>query len=338
MVKKPISNDVKSKVSLVIYFDKTLHGWHYYCILFLFAIVLLSIIYYLNGTTKVLTPLSLQKTKTDISNQIDIIDLQEDSKQNFTCIKTKYLLHIVRTTICLHDKDFISNLLLKEGIWEEHLLVKILGFLIRYPEMSFIDVGANIRTYTMFVASLGRFVLAIECFKPNIDRIRKAVQIEKAQGNVVLVGNAIFSESGQYLQLKHFPENFGGQEIIMNSTVNHSNNDIYAVKTVRFDDILPILQKKNIRNAIMKVDIQWSELFLCETGTETFHYVNLPIVLMEWAVHVEYKDRMRVLLNCFIRRGYVATADMCKTLSENDAFHAWPVDIYWVKMNQSEIC
>ena len=181
-------------------------------------------------------------------------------------------------------------------------------------------------------------MLAIECFRPNIDRIRKAVQIERVQDKVVLIGNAIFSESGKYLRLEHFPENFGGQEIIANSHVNDSNNDIYVVKTMRFDDILPILKKKNIRNAIMKVDIQWSEVFLCETGTETFDYVNLPIVLMEWAVHQHYKDRIRNVLICFARRGYVATADMCQTLDKENAFHSWPVDIYWVKMNRSEIC
>jgi FkbM family methyltransferase len=148
--------------------------------------------------------------------------------------------------------------------------------------MSFIDAGANIGTYTMFAASFGRLVLSIECFKPNIERIRKAVQIEKVQDKVILIGNAIFSQSGKYLQMKSDPYNVGSQAIIVDSNMNNSDTDMYVVKTIRFDDILPILKEKNIRNAVMKVDIQWSETFLCESGNETFDYVNIPVVLMEW--------------------------------------------------------
>ena len=143
-LEKSISNDVKSKLLLKIYFDKIFHWRHYYCMLFLFVIVFLSITYYSTGTIKVLTLSNFRQMETTISDQLDIIDLQEDTKENFTCIKTKSLLNVVRTTVCLHDKDFISNLLRKEGIWEEHLLIKILKFLIQYPQMSFIDVGANI--------------------------------------------------------------------------------------------------------------------------------------------------------------------------------------------------
>lgn len=317
------------------------------------GINILVTVYYFNRTVTILailnplietTIVSQAENKpvsqvSGLSKHVNIINLREDTKENITCITTKYLLRIVRTTICLHDnRDALSNIIKKDRIWEERFLVEVLGLLIRYPQMSFIDTGANVGTYTMFVASFGRFVLSIECFKPNIERIRTAIQIEKVQDNVVLVGNAIFSESGKYLKMKSDPTNVGSQVVIPESNMNNLIDDMYAVKAMRFDDIFPILKEKNIRNAIMKVDIQWAEVFLCQTGNETFDYVNIPIVLMEWDKGANHKDRMVIVINFFKERGYLPTEDMCKVLVESEALTSWPSDIYWVKMNQSEIC
>lgn len=276
---------------------------------------------------------------SNISKHLNIINFEEQTTENITCIKTKHLLHIVQTTICLHDsRDAMSSVINKDLVWEEKLLTPLFGLLIRYPHMSFIDVGANIGSYTLFTAALGRFTLSIECFRPNINRIRKAVYMEKLQNNVILVGNAIYTQPGIYLKMKSDPYNVGSQAIIVDRNVNDSNHDDYIVKTMRFDDILPILKGKNVRDAIMKVDIQWSEVFLCETGKETFDYVNIPIVLMEWDPVPHYRGRMSNVLDFFIGRGYVPTKDVCQVLNKAEAFKSWPGDIYWVKMNLAELC
>ena len=145
-------------------------------LLLLLMILICSIVYYSkNMPTKLMVmyipisePIYAQTPKP--YKQLNIINLREDSKENCTCIKTKHLLHLVQTSICLHDdRDAISNAIQKEGIWEERYLIELFGVLIRYPQMSFIDVGANIGGYTMFAASFGRSVVSIECFKPNIE-------------------------------------------------------------------------------------------------------------------------------------------------------------------------
>jgi thymidylate synthase len=135
-------------------------------------------VYYSNNVTTVLPTLSIQATErngsqmTIVYGPVTIIDLQENSNENFTCIKTKHLLHIVQITICLHDDtDAVSKIIRNERIWEEQYLIELFRFLIRYAQMSFIDVGANLGSYTMFTASFGRSVLSIECSKPNIDMI-----------------------------------------------------------------------------------------------------------------------------------------------------------------------
>ncbi|CAF3843921.1 unnamed protein product [Adineta steineri] len=276
----------------------------------------------------------------DLPNTVNLVNLQEETNENYTCIKTKQLLSIVQTTICLHDsRDAVSKEILEKKIWEEKYLIKLLEFLKRYPQMDFIDAGANLGAYTMFAASFGRHAIAIECFKPNINRIRKAVQIEKLENNVTLIGNAIFSRSDHFLKIKSDPYNVGSQAIIIDSIVNDSLiNDTYVVKTMRFDDILPILKSKNIRHAIMKVDIQWAEIYLCQTGDKVFDFVNIPVILMEWDIGARHDTRMRYVLKYFLGRGYVATVDMCKILDKNNALRFWPSDVFWMKMNLSEIC
>ncbi|CAF3786339.1 unnamed protein product [Adineta steineri] len=276
----------------------------------------------------------------DLPDTVNLVNLREEINENYTCIKTKQLLSIVQTTICLHDsRDAVSKEILEKKIWEEKYLIKLLQFLKRYPQMDFIDAGANLGAYTMFAASFGRYAIAIECFKPNINRIRKAVQIEKLENNVTLIGNAIFSRSDRFLKIKSDPYNVGSQAIIIDSIVTSSLiNDTYVVKTMRFDDILPVLKWKNIRHAIMKVDIQWAEIYLCQTGDKVFDFVNIPVILMEWDIGARHDTRMQYVLKYFLGRGYVATVDMCKILDENNALRFWPPDVFWMKMNLSEIC
>lgn len=269
---------------------------------------------------------------------LNIIDLKKQNDNNFTCITTKRLLLVVRTTVCTHSLvDGVSKSIINNKIWEENLVSSIISLLGRYPDAAFIDAGANIGTYTMFAAAFGRDVISIECFKPNLERIKKAIQIEHLENKVVLVGNAIFSESRKYLKIESIPGNIGGQAIIVNSTVQNTS-DIFVVKTIIFDDIFPLLQWKNIRRLIMKVDIQWSEVYLCETGSRIFTTIDIPVVLMEWAVVPQYKNRMQKALECFTARNYIATKDMCTPLDHKAAYHSWPFDIFLVKKNSIRMC
>ncbi|CAF0815434.1 unnamed protein product [Adineta steineri] len=328
-----------------IHLHKLLFRHNYRSILLILWIFILSFLSYSNTILQSETfPGEIEKLikyeVKNLSQAVNLINLQEEINENYTCIKTKQLLSTIQTTICLHDsRDAVSQEILEKKIWEEKYLIKLLEFLKRYPQMNFIDVGANLGIYTMFAASIGRYVISIECFKPNINRIHKALQIEKLQDNVALISNAIFTISGQYLKLKSDPHNIGSQAIIIHSSMNYSAiNDTSIVKTLRFDDILPVLQTKHIRHAVMKVDIQWSELYLCLTGDKVFDSVNIPVILMEWDVGAGFHDNIRYILKYFLKRGYVATVDMCQILDEKDALYSWPPNIFWMKTSLSKIC
>ena len=163
--------------------------------------------------------------------------------------------------------------------------MRILEVLLRHPHLDFIDVGANIGGYTMYAAALGRFVMAIDCFAPNTQRLHRAVQLANVANRVVLIQNAIYSHSGLVLRLQKNANNIGAQgiELSTKGAINRTvTSDPYLVKTIQFDDLLPLLISRGVRGAIMKTDIEGSENFLVESGSRMFETLEIPFVQMEW--------------------------------------------------------
>ena len=286
-----------------------------------------------------LCALRILVSKATASSVVNAIDLSTPISDNFTCVKTKRLLDVVRTTLCIHDStDHISAAVVRDKIWEEVNLGILFRVLFRYPDLAFVDVGANIGTFTMFAAELGRPVMAIECFQPNYQRIAKALQLENVTEKVSLIGNAIFSRSNQTLRLNSVPSNIGGQGVEFQNSVNQSLGGPYTVTTIRFDDVLPILQQRKFRSVIMKVDIEGSEHYLCSGGSEVFDYLDVVVILMEWANIKLVQEHALTVLEFFTKRQYIATTDTCHEIKIIDAFTTWPWDIYWVKINRLNTC
>ena len=265
---------------------------------------------------------------------LDIVNLSSSIPANVSCLKTKPLANLIRTTVCVHSTtDYVSQNIMANKIWEEDRLTNLFRVLLREPTFSFIDVGANLGVYTMFAAALGRSVVAIECFRPNIIRIVKAIQLENAQDRVVLIGNAIFSATGQYVKLESIPSNIGSQAVLGNLSIAHPSTDPFIAKTIRFDDILPILKQRQVKGAMMKVDIEGSEHILCETGHQVFEQFNISVVQMEWQYVQRFRVRGEIVLKFFEEHRYIPTLDMCQRLNPMEAFQRWPFDVYWMKQH-----
>jgi FkbM family methyltransferase len=230
-------------------------------------------------------------------------------------------------------------------IWEEYGVTQILRLLIRYPHLDFIDIGANIGTYTMYAAALGRFVLAIDCFAPNLARIQQAIQLTNVGNRVVLVQNAIYIRSGEFLPLSVVKDNIGAQAIEapnnQKNTVhvpnNRSTSDPYVVKTITFDELLPIFIARGVRGALMKIDIEGSESFVVQKGGRVFEKLDIPFVQMEWHIVRQHADRVKVILDFFIKLNYDPMTCACGKL-DPAKYSSWPSDICWIKQNFSNFC
>jgi FkbM family methyltransferase len=284
-----------------------------------------------------------------MSSNIQLIDMQHTVERHFSCMKTKALVNNISTSICVHN--YRNDIYVSEAyrnnssIWEEEQVSRMLQLLIRHPDLDFIDVGANIGTYSMYAAALGRFVLGIDCFRPNLLRLRRASQLANVSDRVVLVQNAIYRDSGRLLRLSINTMNVGGQGLYIVSNLNRTylgnssrwTRNPYIVTTIRFDDILPILLAYRVRAVLMKIDIEGSESFVVESGYRVFDTLNIPYVQMEWMHTVKYPERVRVVLNFFSQRHYLPMTDQCQPLKLTEC-STWPIDVFWLKQNRSGFC
>ncbi|CAF1266105.1 unnamed protein product [Adineta ricciae] len=273
----------------------------------------------------------VEKVQKLSSSSINIVDTTQPLTTNITCVKTKKLFDLYHSTICVHDyEDYVSEIVRKDHIWEEDYIVRILQILIRNPSLDMIDIGGNIGTYTMFTAgALGRFTLTIECFKPNVERIIRAVQIENVHNRVVIVHRALYSKSGEYIQLSQ--ESPSGLQI--KNAISKNSQDDYIVQTVQLDDLLPILIQRNVRAAIIKIDIEGSEVYLLESGRKVFQQIDIQLVMMEWGngLRKTYADRYEKIVNYFEELHYITTDVDCNILDVTDWRTTWPGSVYWIK-------
>jgi FkbM family methyltransferase len=236
------------------------------------------------------------------------------------------------------DRD-VSGLLISSGIWEENLVTHFVRILSIHKQYAFFDIGANIGIYTMYAASLGcSNVISIECFRPNIERIRRAIELEHVQKRVILIPHALYNKSNVYLSLRaNIPNNIGSQRLT--NEVAKNDKDPLVVKTIRFDDLISIVNERNIHDAIIKIDIETSEHFLCETGERMFNQINIPFVMMEWANIKTIPIRANLIQLFFINRHYIPyNPETCQPNSNTD-YHQWKTqDIYWIKQNYIHLC
>jgi hypothetical protein len=105
------------------------------------------------------------------------------------------------------------------------------------------------------------------------------------------------------------------------------------VQTIRFDDLLPILKKQGVRSALIKIDIEMSESYMCETGSKVFEQINISFVMMEWRHHrVNHQKRYQFIVDFFTQRNYIPTDKNCKELKISRWLEPeWHGNVYWIK-------
>lgn len=267
-----------------------------------------------------------------VDSHVHIIDPDRPSlNRKFPCIRTKRILNLFESTICIYYKgDTISSVVAESRVWEEAEVTRILRILIRNPHMDMIDIGANIGGFTMFTAgALGRFTLAVDCYLPNIERIARAVQIQRVQNRVVLVQNAIYSTAGEDLKIEN--EDPSGIRL-SNDTYKKTRTGYFIARSIRFDDLLPILQKRGVKTALIKIDIETSESYMCQTGSKVFQQIDIPLVMMEWhSWRINHQKRYQYIVDCFTQRNYTPTNEDCEQLKTSEWLKKWPGNIFWIK-------
>ena len=272
----------------------------------------------------------------DFSAQLDV----EDNRL-YECVPTKVIPEL---KICLypsHDDQYVSGSIRTQGAWEPGITAAIESALRKFPQATFLDIGANIGMHSLVVAKRGRTVLAVEPKRDTIKRLHKSVNINKLQDRFTLVENAV-SDSRTSMTLHTPLNNQGGSTMLELRNGPHE-----TIETILFDDLLEVFSGKE---AVVKIDIEGAEAKALKMSDKFFEKVKVRVIFMEWGSwkivvqrkeyrKVAYKEILAVIRKltsrgfrpCQISRFLDFSADDLHFLS----FHnmtKWPYDIMWVRI------
>lgn len=139
---------------------------------------------------------------------------------------------------------------------------------------NFLDVGANIGTYALTLASAiketGRRVIAIEAMPPILKHLQAGVVANKAE-NVVLFPYAI----GEPVQVDEVemalnPTNKGGSTVVGNKPWSQGAAEKFSVGLTTLDSMLVVAQEELSNVFYAKVDIEGNEGRALAGGQELF--------------------------------------------------------------------
>ncbi|XP_013418164.1 uncharacterized protein LOC106179176 [Lingula anatina] len=210
--------------------------------------------------------------------------VSEKEWEKIGCVSLKVHPNI-STPICIYNMtegDPLSNMLSRGTLWQPQLVKEMIEILKRDPELQLIDLGANLGTWTLSAARLGRKVLAAEMFPPTVIRLYKSIKIGNLLDLVTLVPKAL-SDIKENVTIYLCGNNKMGTNIVKNAKVmrNCGLASPYVANTITMDDLTAYLPN-GLKKAFMKIDIEEMELRVFNRSEHFLKTVDIPIILMEW--------------------------------------------------------
>jgi FkbM family methyltransferase len=205
-------------------------------------------------------------------------------------ITKKKLSHF---TIMLHEGEYqgLSPHIGSDGLYEPAetcLIQKIL-----HPNMTFVDIGANIGWYTLLAASKvgskGR-VISFEPEPLNNNLLKQSIALNNFQ-NVILLQKCLSNCNGK-TKLFLAGQNFGAHSIVRQTSTRPTNID---VDTQKLDQALTELGISNID--VLKIDVEGAEPIVLE-GARQIISKGVKHVLFEWNLD-EWQNRINFLKDIF---------------------------------------
>jgi FkbM family methyltransferase len=267
-----------------------------------------------------------------------------DVYADIRCIKSKVILN-KSTNLCVHhNADLVSREFVRYGIFEKHMVTRFLNYSINNPDWLVFDIGAQLGLYSLFCASAGARVLAVEPFYDNQVRLQKAAVLSGTYSLIRLVKNALSNKRNEIKRLNKRINNVGAQALLPNQTYSlefknslQSDESKYYVRTILFDDLIDHVpfnkQNKRFKKAIMKIDIEASEPYAFEHAAKLFDRIEICVIFMEW-INLKNKDYLEKerdkMLDFLYSRQYTPHNEY-ETLLLRENYKKWSFDVIWKK-------
>ena len=278
-----------------------------------------------------------------LHKSINLVDLSKfEPTVDFECPLVRHEERAFNACVYTAEQDVhVSKAMLQGSYWEGSSVSKILRLLRADAGLQFVDIGANIGAYTLAVGHAGVKVLAVEPNPETLRRLRRSLTIGNILEHVTLLHNAVSNEHVD-IELGMDVVNRGDTFLVSNISCSGLAGGRRClqttVKTITIDDLLPLMTASR---AVMKIDVQGSEIRVFDESTASKFFENIDVVaiLMEWE---NYKVRSKYspescekFLSFFYKRNLNVYDTDFKKLGKN--FDNWPWDVILLKVNTSVI-
>ena len=275
----------------------------------------------------------------------------------FNCVNAKF--RTVQFPMCIYqiyEDVWISKAIASDGLWESEHVEKVITELDKERmsgRVGFIDVGANLGSFTLAAAHLGFSVVAVEPTPKSVRRLMSSVIRGGVSHRVKLVSAAVSNTRETFYEKIDYSNQ--GRATLVNETeckdpnwsmVADRVNGFYTpyicdlntpIHTVFLDDLLPLM--RSYHKVVLKIDIEGHEYLALRKASKMFSSIDVVSVHMEWIFYklmaqsnmTETQPVVDLMLDFFTSRHYIvehgyggASLDMRQWLD-------WPDDITWRK-------
>ena len=251
---------------------------------------------------------------------------QKTQTSNKRCVPFKVKNGTSTTPICIFDPGvdrMISSYINDYGTWEPDLIEIVTDILTLNRDLLFVDLGCNLGTFTISVASLGTKVIAVDVLPTALENLQESLKRGNLEEQVIILNNAISNQSGT-VNIKVIEDNPGGSFIKNEKT----NEETIAIESIQLNNLVDLVDGKDV---FLKMDIEGSEWSALASGVDFFNELNVRFILMEWMLH-KGNTSGRQIIEFLISRGFIPYLDY-KTgkllKAERSAF--WMDNILWAK-------
>src|SRR6218665_2666141 len=202
---------------------------------------------------------------------------QFDNQSDVKCINVTFVN--LTFPMCIYDPlsdVFRSQEILAGNYFEGDLIQKMLHFFHIHPNLSFLDLGANIGTYSLPIAHSGVHVVSVEPNKDTVGRLAKSVHLGRIENNVDIFNYALSNEeSTTFLQFNSV--NRGDTFLISNATCP----GCLSSKVTVLNKLIPFIRNKKV---FIKIDTQEAEIkiFQRQSAAKFFDEIDVVMIQMEW--------------------------------------------------------
>ncbi len=189
------------------------------------------------------------------------------------------------------------------GVWENSKILKVKQYCSEYPQATFLDIGANIGTISLYARALGHHVIAVEPNPINWPLLRRSLLLNNFTSRFTLLPYAL-SDAKRNYTMRTSRRNIG-DTYVSKKSINESISNVaneFLVQSVQLKDVFGYIHTNTV---LVKIDVQAHECHALADGKELFQRFHVPYIFMEWGYYMEADiDCNAGMVSLLVEHGY----------------------------------